>query len=177
DEHQDGARLGVRGDVGQRVGLAEPFIPGRADTSGDIHLALHDVAPQASRHVDVGVEPGQDTNVGERHHQREAVDRVTDRFALLEHRYVGLIVPAAVDRVGASANVEIVLGEIQVLSVVSGAIQLDAVDRVAFAAGERRIGGGEVVVETRGGRDRIVEQIFPAGGQIESGRDFESAVP
>ena len=69
----------------------------------------------------------------------DAVHGVADRFALLEHRLVRLVVPAAVDRVLEAADVEIVLRQIEMLLVVRGAIELHAVDRVALAARERRV--------------------------------------
>jgi hypothetical protein len=134
DEHQDGARLGVGREVGQRVRLAEPLVPCHAHASGHVHLPLDDVEPHASRRIEVGVDSGEDTDIGERHHQGSAVDRVPDRLALLEDGRIGLIVPASIDRVGPAANVEIVPGQVEVLSVARGAIELDAVDGVPLAA-------------------------------------------
>ncbi len=82
---------------------------------------------------------GEHADVGERHHQRHAVHGVADRFALFEHRLVGLIVAAPIHGVVEAADVEVVLRQREMLRLVRGAIELHAVDRVALAAGERRI--------------------------------------
>ena len=71
----------------------------------------------------------------------DAIHGVSDRFALLQHRLVRLVVPAAVHRALEPADVEIVLGQVEMLLVVRGAVELQAVDRVALSARERRLFG------------------------------------
>ncbi len=124
DEHQHGARLGISGDVRQRVRLAEAFIAGRADAAGDVHLPLDGIGPHPLRRVEVVADTGQDADIGERHHQRDAVHRMADRLALFQHRLVGLVVPAAIDGVLEAADVEIVLRQIEMLLVSRRPIEL-----------------------------------------------------
>jgi hypothetical protein len=116
--------------------------------------------------VEVGPESGQHPDVGERDHQRHTVDGVTHGLALLEHRLVRLIVPAAIDGGRQAADVEVVLREVEVFLLVRRAIELDAVDRVPFSSRERRIVRGEVIVEARGGSGRVLEQVRLSGRAV-----------
>jgi len=59
---------------------------------------------------------------------------MTDRLGLLEDRLVGLIVPASIDGIFQPPNVQVMLGQVEMLLVVCDSIQLDAVDGVALAA-------------------------------------------
>src|SRR5262245_45672439 len=102
---------------------------------------------------------------------------MTDRLRLLENRLVGLIVPAAADRILEAPDVEIVLREIEVLLVVRDSIQLHAVDRVALAARERRIRLDETVVEGECGLNRRVQQMALAGRYVVGRRHLEPSVP
>ena len=147
DEHQHGARLRVGGNIRQRIRLAKSFVAGRADAAGDVHLPLDDIGPHPACRVDVGRKPRQYAHVNERHHQRRAVHGVTDGFALLQHRFVRLIVPAPVHGVVQPADIEVVLRQIEVLLVVCSAIQLHAVDRVALASGKWRVVCDELAVQ------------------------------
>ena len=97
-------------------------------------------------------------------------------FGLLEHRLVRLVVAAAVHRVWQPADVQVVLGQIEMLPVPSDAIQLDAVERVALSAGERRVLRLELRIQRVSRADRVVEQ-FPSSRGPEPGRcHFESLV-
>src|SRR5262249_16723021 len=73
EEHQYWASRGIGGNVRQGVWLAEAFIAGRAGAAGDVHLPLNDISPHALRRIEVVAQTGQDADIGERDHQREAV--------------------------------------------------------------------------------------------------------
>ena len=109
------------------------------------------------RGVEVVRDPGQHAHVNERYHQRDAVHGVTNRFALLEYGLVRLIVPASVHRAVQASYVEVVLRQIEMLLVMSHAVQLDAVDRVPLASGKRRIVCRKISVERVGGLDGLVQ--------------------
>ena len=87
-----------------------------------------------------------------------------------------LVVTAAVDRRLEAADIEIVLGEIEMFPVARDAIQLQTVDRVALAARERRILRAEVLGERCGRRDGGIEQVALPGREVIRDRDLEAAV-
>ena len=162
---------------GKSVRFAESLVPCRPHAACHVHLPLDRIRPHPLRGSDVVAQACQHADVQHRQHQRDAVHRMADRFTLLQHRLVGLVVPAPADRILEPADIEIVFCQIEVLLLVRCAIQLHAVERIPLAAVERRVVYLEVFVQRRSSLDRRLQQI-PLPRRLEvCDRRLEAAIP
>ena len=124
---------------GSTYGSPNPSLPVAADAAGDVHLLRRPHRSTSAARRRGRPQPGEHADVRQRHHERDAVHGVAHGFALLEHGLVRLVVAAAIHRVLEAADIEVVLGQVEMLLVVRRPVELHAVDGVALAAGERRV--------------------------------------
>ena len=75
-----------------------------------------------------------------------------------------------------TADIEIVLGEIEMLAIAGRAIELNAIHGVALAAGEGWIARAEILSQLGSRTNRRVEQVALRGRLVPGCGDFEAAV-